>query len=201
VTAAGIIFLRRLASCVKTVLWSGLCVSLLALSLPFDALAEPGAVSRGGPVTWEVVGTAAQPFELEDLNARPLTSGDLAGKIVLLDFWATWCKPCLQELPELAEYAEQIRDREDVIFLSLNVTDELASLRSFVKKHGIVYPVYSGDELLNAYGVFAFPTKLILDLREEGRGEVRFRHFGFTGLAAIDSQVEAVLAERVGHRR
>lgn len=193
--------LRRLPGCVKTVLWSGLCIIWPALGLPFDAVAEPGAVLRGGPVTWEVVGTAAQPFVLEDLDDRPLSSGELAGKIVLIDFWATWCKPCLQELPELAEYAERIRDREDVIFLSLNVTDERSSLRSFVQEHGIVYPVYSGDELLDTYGVFAFPTKLILDLRDEGPGTVRFRHFGFTGLAAIDSRVEAILAESAGHER
>lgn len=180
---------------IKKELSFGLCISLLVGGLPPEAVAGSEAVSQRSPVTWEVIDTAAQPFVLDDLRARNLDSGDLAGKIVLLDFWATWCKPCLQELPELAEFAEQIRDRKDIVFLSLNVTDGRSALQSFVREHGIVYPVYSGDELLDAYGVFAFPTKLILDLRDGAPGIVRFRHFGFTGLAAIDAQIKTMLAE------
>jgi len=156
-------------------------------------------VSRPGPVTWQVVDTAAPPFAVEDLNARILGSGDLAGKIVLLDFWATWCKPCLQELPELAVFAEQILDRDDVVFLSLNVTDKRSALQSFVQEHGIVYPVYSGDDLLDPYR-WAFSITSAWR-RKSFPGIVRFRHFGFTSLAAIDAKIEAMLAETTVLRR
>ncbi len=191
--------LQRSSGSVRRALLVGLGIGLFVLGLQCVAATETDPGSRGRIVAWEAVDEAAQPFTLEDLNARILTSRELAGKVVLLDFWATWCVPCVRELPELAQYAQRIRGREDVIFLSLNVTDERSSLRTFVREHGITYPVFSGDELLDPFGVFAFPTKLILDLRGDGPGTVRFRHFGFTSLDAIESQVEAILTERAGH--
>ena len=114
---------------------------------------------------------------------------------MVLDFWATWCSPCLKELPDLAIFAERMKNRTDVAFLSLNVTDTREDLLSFVAEQGIGYPIYSGDELLEPYGVFAFPTKLILDLRASSPGQIRFRHFGFTGLAALEGQIETLLRE------
>ena len=159
----------------------------------------PSAVSpnaEGTGESWEIVGTPASPFVLEDLQGNSLSSEELAGRVVLLDFWATWCAPCIKELPELAVYTKRIRDREDVAFLSLNVTDERADLLAFVEEHEIGYPVYRGEELLDSYEVFAFPTKLILDLRGEGPGTVRYSRFGFTGLESIETKVEEILAER-----
>ena len=168
-------------------------LGVIALSwLPQSLAGEDG--SRD-PISWDVVGKPAVPFTLENLDGGTIQDTDLVGKVVILDFWATWCSPCLKELPELAAYTERIKDRNDVVFLSLNVTDPPEELRSFARQHAIAYPIYSGDELLEPYEVFAFPTKLILDLRTPGTGEIRYRHFGFTGLAGIEDQVAKVLTE------
>jgi len=192
---------RRLASLhaggLSRALALALCLVCPAPAAPPDGSPAPTSPSAAEPDEWwEVVDTPAAPFVLEDLDGQSLSSEDLTGRVVVFDFWATWCGPCIKELSELAVYEERVRDREDVAFLSLNVTDEHADLLVFAELHGIGYPIYAGEELLDSFEVFAFPTKLILDLRGESPGTVRFSRFGFTGLESIEAKVEEILAER-----
>ena len=85
-----------------------------------------------GPDGWESLSSAAKTFTVEDLQGRTLRSEDLAGRIVIIDFWATWCSPCIRELPGLVEYHRRLEGRQDVVLLSFNVTDERADLEAFV---------------------------------------------------------------------
>ena len=70
----------------------------------------------------------AKKFTVKDVAGNVLRSDRLAGRIVVMDFWATWCAPCLEELPGLARYQERIKGRSDVAFLSMDVTDERSTL-------------------------------------------------------------------------
>jgi len=153
------------------------------------------AVGLTVPVAgWQVlVDVNAPEFTVRDADGRAVSSRDLAGKVVLLDFWATWCAPCVRELPELAEYHRRVTGRRDVAFLSLNVTDERETLVAFLAERKIPYPVQSGDSLLGPLEVSVFPTKLILDLRGEG-GRVRLRRRGYTPLASLEAAMAQVLA-------
>jgi thiol-disulfide isomerase/thioredoxin len=141
---------------------------------------------------WERVDAKAAPFTLKDLEGRALNSAELAGKIVVVDFWATWCSPCIRELPELARYYASVKDRKDVAFLSFSVTEDAETVSKFVKTRKVPYPVYLADDLVGPYEVSIFPTKLIFDMRKGSR--LRFRNSGYTTIAELEARVAELLA-------
>jgi thiol-disulfide isomerase/thioredoxin len=153
------------------------------------------ATPAAGPDGWEVLSRPATAFEVEDVEGRPLRSEELAGRIVVIDFWATWCAPCLRELPELVEYHHRLEGREDVALLSFNVTDERADLEAFLSERRVPFRVFLGDDLIGPYELVSFPTKLIIDMRGGDPGVVRFRREGYTPVASIEARVEELLEE------
>jgi thiol-disulfide isomerase/thioredoxin len=169
----------------------------LVLALAGVLLLPGVAAPAPGPDGWEALSTPAHPFEVRDVEGRSLSSEDLAGRVVIIDFWATWCAPCLRELPELAEYHQRLEDRDEVALLSFNVTDALEDVEAFVAERGIAFPVYLGDDLIGPYELEAYPTKLVIDMRHPGpggQGVVRFRREGYTPAASIEARVEELLA-------
>jgi thiol-disulfide isomerase/thioredoxin len=105
----------------------------------------------------------AIPFELERLGGSRVALSDLQGKFVLIDFWATWCPPCVLEIPELNAFYEEHRG-SGVEVLAVSVDDlEPGELEAWAEEHGIAYPVALGDEeLARRYGATAFPYHVFL---------------------------------------
>jgi thiol-disulfide isomerase/thioredoxin len=147
---------------------------------------------------WEAVRVKVKPFVVKDLDGKPLSLADLRGKIAVVDFWATWCKPCIKELPELAAYHQRLAERSDVVLLSFNVGEKRPEVESFLKASPVSFPVYCGDALVEPLELAAFPTKLILDARTLGPGGtaiLRFRREGLTSVESIEARVAELLRE------
>lgn len=161
------------------------------LVLPLALLACPARAVAG----WEALNEAGKPFEVRSLSGATLASTGLAGKIVVIDLWATWCAPCVKELPELAALHERWRSRADVLFLSFNVTEEKSAVEAFVREKRLPFPVYLGDPFLALYDTEVFPTKLIFDFRARP-ARLRFRGEGSVSVASIEGRVAELLAHR-----
>ena len=147
---------------------------------------------------WEAVRVPVKPFVVKDLDGQALSLADLSGKIAVVDFWATWCKPCVKELPELAAYHQRLADRKDVVLLSFNVGEKRREVEAFLKASPVSFPVYCGDALVEPLELAAFPTKLILDVRKPGKDGsalLRFRREGLTSVASIEARVAELLRE------
>ncbi|MFC3552061.1 TlpA family protein disulfide reductase [Lysobacter cavernae] len=130
-----------------------LALALITLSLgacnkpaevPPPAPVAPAATTPAAPSPSEVKPNAAAPQAAPELNVATLDGGqyDLAahrGKWVVVNFWATWCKPCLKEMPELSAL-DAMRDHVEVLGLAYEEIDT-AAMQAFLKKHPVVYPI------------------------------------------------------------
>jgi len=108
--------------------------------------------------------TLVQPFSATDLDGRTIASGSFKGKVVIVNFWATWCPPCRAEIPDLVALQDKYRDRLQIIGISEDETP-VDDVKRFVAEHKINYPiVMSTPELVKLFpGVRALPTSFVLD--------------------------------------
>ena len=98
-----------------------------------------------------------------DLTGQRWTPEQLKGKTVLINFWATWCAPCLEELPSLQTFFE-FSQSADVVVLAVNVKEPLGRVRQFVARNQFGFPVIADrdGELIRQWGVKVFPTTVVL---------------------------------------
>ena len=115
-------------------------------------------------------GSRVPDFGYTDVDGQPRRLSDLRGKVVLLDFWGTWCIPCRKELPDLRKAYAAYRERGFVI-LGMDARDELASLQAFVAEQDVPWLHATAesveDVIRNGFRIRGYPTKILLD--REGR--------------------------------
>jgi peroxiredoxin len=135
-------------------------------------------------------GAAAGDFSLQDMNGKIVTLSEFKGKVVLLEFWATWCPPCRASVPGLEKLHKEYRDKGLVVLaISLDQGD-WATVRSFVSEYGITYTVLKGtDEVQTQYQVRTIPMTIILD-RE---GKISKRYLGVGPDEDMEKDLKAYL--------
>ena len=136
--------------------------SLIALFI-CGALALVGC--GGGEVPRMTLGAQLPEFELLTLAGDRVDSRSLAGKVVVLNFWATWCQPCLKEIPELEQLADDAR--LEIVGIALDTEGE-KMVRPFVERHGMSYKILLGNqEVFQRLGGFSIPYTLVLDRQQQ----------------------------------
>jgi thiol-disulfide isomerase/thioredoxin len=128
-------------------------------------------------------------FTLTRLDGSPLKLNDHRGKVIVFNFWATWCGPCLTELPLLEKTSVKYKDDRDVVFLAVTTDEDRELVAPFLKQHKFNLPVAYADYLNDHFAVSSIPTTIILDRK----GEVAFRQAGFNPR----EDFVAMLSERI----
>lgn len=133
-----------------------------------DQRVSINAEQVGRKTETRTISVAAPDFELKTLNGERVKLSDFKGKKVLINFWATWCPPCVEEMPAMQEFHDEHAAKEGVVILAVNATDKesnIDTVKRFVHEFGISFPILlddNGDVLLN-YEVLTLPTSLIID--------------------------------------
>ena len=140
------------------------------------------------------IGAPASDFMLRDLTGKEVSLSSYRGKVVLLEFWATWCPPCKAAVPDLIAVHRKFHDKGfTVVGISMD-TDSNAALKvtDFSSAHNINYPVLLADETVaQSYGVISIPASYLID--REGR--ITAVHMGYTAdyLNRVSAEIEKLL--------
>ena len=205
------------SSKVRFVALAATVIALFAISVPFvwqhDVVeAERGAeavatVSSMAPVASHEEGAAADEeqgaaceadakpasmdFVLKDLDGKDVKISDHKGKVILLNFWATWCGPCKAEIPGFVELQDKYK--KDLVIVGLSVDDTADKARAFAAEFKINYPIMLGlgrEDIQDAYGpIWGIPASFLIS-RD---GKVCKRHMGIAPKAVFEKEIKALL--------
>jgi thiol-disulfide isomerase/thioredoxin len=126
---------------------------------------EPEVPGMGGeaPEMNFTAGDAAPDFKLKDADGKEVTMASFKDKVVLLDFWATWCGPCKAAMPVMQKLHDEFKDK-GVVVLGVNMGERSPTAgKEYIASKKFTYPcVFEADELANAYGITAIPTLVVV---------------------------------------
>jgi thiol-disulfide isomerase/thioredoxin len=126
-------------------------------------------------VTWDTKNTVLPEFELTDLDGRKWSLADLKGKVAFINVWATWCGPCRWELPYLEKLREQMKEKKDVVILTLNIDEQVGMVQPFMKENKYTFPVLLGQAYAESQGVNSIPRNWVVN----SDGKIVFEGIGF----------------------
>jgi peroxiredoxin len=169
------------------------CFLLLLLTVVAAAPALAKAERPQAPPA-TAVGAAAPDFTLDDLQGNPVTLSGLRGKVVVLNFWASWCPPCRVEMPSMERLNEVFGSR-DFALLAVNVEQDAAAVRAFLKEnpHSFAVLLDPQGKAQQLYGVYRFPETFLIDKS----GRVVEHYLGARDYSAVDflKKIDALLKE------
>ena len=161
------------------------------VKLPIVAVLSIAALLAADPSPAAKPRPAAPDWQLRDVNGKPVNLAEFKGRLVVLNFWATWCLPCRQEIPGFVALQRKYQDKGLVIIgVSLDQRGP-GVVKPFIGRFGVNYPVVMGNEqIVSDYGgVEAIPTTFIIDRQ----GKVVTVHQGFTDNATFEAEIRSLL--------
>jgi thiol-disulfide isomerase/thioredoxin len=134
----------------------------------------------------------APDFQLTTLQGQPLSLQGLAGRVVVMDFWATWCPPCRESVPELKELTRKY-PTEKLVLISVSADKDENQWKEFVGKKKMDWAQYRDPQgqILESFGIHSFPTYLVID----GEGVIRERIHGLNPQESVVHRLKEVLGK------
>ena len=133
-------------------------------------------------------------FSFKDTNGKKVSLSDFKGKVILLDFWATWCVPCKQEIPGFIELQNRFGNR-GLQVVGLSVDDPLSAAKTYAAQMKMNYPVLLAEgkeDILKAYDpIPSIPVSIIIDRR----GRIAARHIGIASMDVFEKEIVPLLDE------
>jgi thiol-disulfide isomerase/thioredoxin len=170
-----------------------LVASLLLCFLPsFSAAQEPEQPT----IRFVRNPDPAPEFKLAGLDGKPVTLAGSKGKVILVNFWATWCGPCRAEIPDLVELQKKYKDRLQILGLVVD-DDDLDAIKKFARRFGINYPVAltTNDIRIQYGGIPALPTSFVLD----SEGRIVQKHEGLRDPVLYETEIRSLLGLPIGN--
>ncbi|MGD2162296.1 MAG: TlpA disulfide reductase family protein [Anaerolineales bacterium] len=175
----------------------GLGLMLLAVGFGIKLLGDESGIKEARTTTRNCVQPASVSFEVPELNLlslekEPVNLERFRGKTILLNAWATWCPPCLAELPDLEAYYQEHRD-EDLVLIGVNIGESASVVQKFLQENPISFPVWldPDEQTLRALNTISLPYSILID----NHGEVQLAWSGATCVEALESAVTPILRQ------
>lgn len=132
----------------------------------------------------------APAWVLTGLDGKPSKLADYRGKVVVLNFWGTFCSPCLKEVPEFVATQQKYQDKDVVVVGAAMDKNNNAVVKTFAKKYFINYPIIiATSAMLQAYGVVVAPATYLIDKQ----GRIAFRHVGALTRQQLEQHLKPLL--------
>jgi thiol-disulfide isomerase/thioredoxin len=159
---------------------------------PSASSRKPIEQSKQDAIAAGEIGSRLPDFSVKDLQGRNISSADLRGKVVLIDFWATWCQPCKKEMPGYQKLADRYGSRGfAVVGFKFDTMTDAEDPIKFARKIGVRYPlaVAAEDLKLKFGGIEGLPTTMLYDRQ----GILRYKIVGFEYTDAVESALKPLL--------
>ncbi|PYU14676.1 MAG: hypothetical protein DMG37_06810 [Acidobacteria bacterium] len=154
--------------------------------------ASPPQPKKEAVIAAGEIGSRLPEFSLKDLQGREISSADLRGKVVLIDFWATWCQPCKKEMPGYQKLLDRYGSRGfAVVGFKFDIMMDMEDPVLFAKKIGVRYPLaVAADDLKQKFGgIEGLPTTMLYDRQ----GILRKKVIGYEYTETIESELKPLL--------
>ncbi|MDY0082845.1 MAG: TlpA disulfide reductase family protein [Ignavibacteriaceae bacterium] len=169
---------------------AGLMLLINSFTINSSEFSKPSNTDNSS-VEINLVDKKAPDFSLKSVDGKEIKFSDYKDKVVIIDFWATWCPPCRRGIPDLISIQNEFKNDVVIVGISLDGDKTIKDVPGFVKEYGINYPVVYGDEkTVTAYGgIQAIPTSFVIDKK----GNIVDQHVGLVDINVYVNKINDLL--------